>query len=1615
MVSVAADSRNGYKLVPTKEDSTGVSLDSEFVFESEDVKVTPKELVDGLKINEGLEFYVEKSGEDQYKIKLKEDLKKNSIYRFIFTDSKGIETSWVYQTVMDFSVLGTLPADKSSEVPTNSGIEIYFSHSNLKDVEKYIKVSPEVNGKFETNGRTIIFVPKELKPATLYTITIDKEIHVKNSEQKLSEDFVFQFETGTEKYDEKNNYYFSYFRTMFEFSSNEDILMPINYYNGKDVTNLPVNTKVYSFKNYEEFVGLLEAENNKPVWAYYNAKKYVPNTKELDEVMDFEYTLPKSYNYSNPPQIELPERLDKGAYLVLSTYDDYSFYTFVQVTDLAVYSTIAENGLLFWVNNIDNKKPVQGASIKIESQKGITDSKGIVKLNPVELDENTWVKYATITSDEEKCVVPIMSSTYRLYNQGDNISSNYWTYMHLDRNLYKPSDSVNIWGFVKNRYDSSEFKELTIEVSEGGYWFYDYGKIISCFPFVNEPLVSKKVKVDGNFYEGKLDLPALSEGSYNISVKSGDKTISTQYFTIQNYTKPAYKLSVTKDKKALFVGDTINFEVKASFFEGTSLPDLLVNYEVWSTSSTRSKKTTNDDGLIKLSYTPNYDSSRQGEVYGNINAFANLPESGEIYVNENFRVFNNDINVKTIGKIENENKAILEINMNEIDLTKINEGTDEEYNDYLGKVITGRQISGTLYKNYYEKIETGEEYDYINKIVRKTYEYRPKKDKIKDFTATTDKEGKINLSFDLKDTTECYYTATFTTKDNNNRKMNFDVWFSEGYSPYDNQHPRLTFDKEKYNIDEEVSVTFENVESDKDNNYLYILSQKGILSHVTTKEAKYNFKFQSRHIPNVNITGVYFNGKTYIYTYADSIRYDYENSKLTINASSNKESYKPGETCNIDLVVTDKDGKPVSGVVNAAIVDEALLALSDMEYHVLENLYTNIESGIYSSYSTHRADQNGNIGIRLTGRGIMEESAQYAMDDGSMKKNADSVIEEAANEVSARDKFLDVALFKSVELNKEGKGTISFDLPDNVTSWRVSMVGITKDLHGGSDVVNLTVSLPFFINSSLNENYLVGDYPYIGVTAYGDGVSKGDKVKYEVTSPQNDNFKQSFEGDIYERINIPLFKLSEDKYDVIVTARSGKHSDSVKYTLNTSKTYKTITVSEYNKASENMNIPAGTSGLTEVIFTNEGRGKYLPDLYSLAFSYGNRIDQKLVSKDASMLLETFNKKMKNDEEYNFSAYQKEDGGLSLLPYSSSDILVTVDNLTIITDEFNIPRIKAYLYTKLQDGITFEKTAAVYGLSLTKEPILADVEKIKELKDIDFKGYIYLALAYSELGDNYMAEKIYNEEIKPYVEEYEDYARVIYSEGKDETYELTTMTAYLLSKINNPNKTKLFSYVNKNYSTKILVDNYKLAYIKNEFNKIAKEPIDLKYEYDGEEYDVKLTDIYSKAISIPSQKIKDLKILSTTNNVGVISVYEKQLTDLSNADSNISISRKYYDIDGKAKTTFKEGDIVKVVIKYDIKESAIDDYYKITDYLPSGIKPLENHYNFSGENYYYGGNIDGQKVSFYVYKNNKEKKPLVYYGRIVSLGEYKGDEAIIQGQIVKDSMNYTESSNIKIVE
>lgn len=1442
---IAGDYRGGFTLTPVSLDSTGVKPDSEFILESKN-SIELKKLEGSLSIDNEPAPVISKNGSNSFKIKPSKDFEQNSLYTFRIKSPDRSDITWTFQTCAAFKILSAFPGDKTTDVPTNSGIEIYFSHEGFEDIDNYFEIYPKAEGRFERHKKTMVFVPKALKESTLYTVKVKRGLKLAGTDYSLSEDFTFQFETtATNQSEPYNKGFFSYNQNINEYTSNESPYLSINHYINTDNFKDPVKVKtsVYSYKDINSFIEALKNKNsfNASSWAYRSSSKNSIPIKGLEKVIEFEQRFNANSN-DKQQFIKLPSSLSKGFYLVDSNWEDLKFQTFIQVTDIGMYLMNSTNKTLIWLNDLSSKKAIYNAKIsQVDSNKTYTtDKEGIAYFDspsPKNASGECTTFYKIETEDNKQAVVTSGSNSYGVYE--DNNSSKYWNFIQLDRNLYKPDDTVNFWGLVKDRYSNEKIESMVVEVNQGSSYFQRYinsrqgdKDVIGYYPMSEPPLVSQDITTKDGVFNGNFTLPNLDPGGYQLVVKKEDEIVASSYINIENFIKPAYKLDITKNKEAVFPGQEVNLNIKGSFFEGTAVPDLQVDYNInadnFGDTTVQKSITTDSSGCIDVKYVPNPSGNVQGEQYIDVYAHALLPEAGEISSNTQVRLFVNDINVNLTSEIKNQ-KAKINAVVNKVVLDRINSGTAKDSMDYLGDAVSGKTLTGTIYKHTWIEIEDGEYYDYINKVTQKRYRYEDHKEAFAHITMTTDASGKASYTLDAPDIKNGYYSAEIKCIDNSGRNMKFDCYIGNyTVNNYDDNRYFLDGGKENYKTGEKVDLTFKKgTKTMPAGSYVFIKAQNGIRSYEVGKAPNSSFIMDNKDTPNVCVTGVYFNGLTYVQSEEFNAVFNPDEKKLVIDAKLDKASYKPGDEVTVKISAKDKDGNPIKAVVNTSIVDEALFKLNEQYIETLQALYSTLPSGISYSYQSHANSGIGEVSKGSFGRGgiyttfsTKAKSLNTAYMD--IEFDAYNLESNTNTKAATREDFKDTAYFNTITLNNDGYGELKFKIPDNITSWRVSLSGVTPDLLAGSNKVNLNVTLPFFINYTLNTTYLDGDKPDLGVTAYGSDLKGNENVLFEVYDPQNQKVLASAKGKAFQRVNIPLWKFSEGKHDLIIKAstQSGL-KDSLKHTVNVVKTYHQIDEALYYNLKSGMKFEGGTAGNTKLIFTDRGKGMYLGELNSLRYTSGNRIDQKLTAQIASDLISSYFQQSDPEDSVspvNASSYQKDNGGIAVLPYGNSDIDLSAKISSLIKDEVNTFRLKEYFYTKLYDDSPGLKGNALYGLAVLKEPVLLELDKASEVKNASIKDLIYIALAYCELGELPKADKIFIEKITAHMKAYKPYYRIETGKDKDDILECTALAAILASKLDKPQKSGFYEYCVNNESKNMLTSIEKLLYIKEEIKK-----------------------------------------------------------------------------------------------------------------------------------------------------------------------------------------------------
>jgi hypothetical protein len=111
----------------------------------------------------------------------------------------------------------------------------------------------------------------------------------------------------------------------------------------------------------------------------------------------------------------------------------------------------ASNKTIIWLNDLKTKQPITGAVVAPvgENTAYYSDSEGLVSFDTVKYRNNgsgNLQNYFKITTEDNKTA--LLNGYYYTDMYSDDTvvnTENYWNLLQLDRNLYKPDDTVNFW------------------------------------------------------------------------------------------------------------------------------------------------------------------------------------------------------------------------------------------------------------------------------------------------------------------------------------------------------------------------------------------------------------------------------------------------------------------------------------------------------------------------------------------------------------------------------------------------------------------------------------------------------------------------------------------------------------------------------------------------------------------------------------------------------------------------------------------------------------------------------------------------------------------------------------------------------------------------------------------------------------------------------------------------------------------------------------------------------------------------------------------------------------------------------------------------------------------
>ncbi len=1654
-----------FTMTADSQDSAGIDSKSSFTLTS-DVDLDAALIEANLESLPTIDLNVTKIEAGKYKVEPAQNLESNTIYNFTITsvnEGKTEEFSWAYQVKDEFKIYGSMPGDKTTSVPINSGIEIAFSHENYdtEQVKNYFEISPATEGSFEKHNRVLVFVPtKGLNPSTIYTVTVKAGLPLKDSDKKLAEDFSFSFETSNVSSTGGTNFYFN--QDYYEIGTNMPVAMGAAWYGMTDeATDNTVNVKIHKFKSEEDYIKVVKERNEIPSWARYAKENYAYNRDQMNYMGEFDGTI-EEIEYSKFIYVPTAQ-LEPGFYLFTAQNNDKVSTTLVQITDLSSYINLTKDGNLVWVNDVSTGQPVNNATVELlDENKSIkTNADGIATFNMDFSDTGSII--IKVTSPDGK--VQISNLYINEYQKEAANLADYWYTFTTDRPVYQPSDTIEFWGFLKPKSGDTQVGEIKAELYQGGY-FWNLGTY-------SEEVIAEKG--NNNTFHGNLETQDLPPGYYTLSIYNDDELISQEYIEIVSYAKPSYQIDVTTDKRAIFYDEKIKVDIISRFFDGTPVPFLKLYYNV------ADQLTTDANGKYSFEYTPKSDfyCSDDGQSCENFRneylTFDPVPkEDSMISGKANVRVFKSRIAIKAKTKTEN-NIANVKITTNKVDLTPLNEDENAGYNDYLGEAAPNRDIKGKLIEFWWDKIETGEHYDFINKITVKEYRYETRENIVGEISLSSDANGEAEYNFEMQPNK--HYRVVLNAADDQG-KLSHTTAYAYGKTTNNDEYKRIKilnseeeYGPYKFELGKAVEtaiVAQDSVITPKENEkYLFMQLNNGLTEYAVKASPTYNFTFKQAQVPGVRVEGIIFTGKYYETVWGDTVMYDPKEKTINVEVKANKDTFEPGEKATLTVKTTDLNGKPVSAEVLLDLVDEAYYELFwDSLENPLDELYRFINDGVYSTYSTHEnpmVKTEGGLG------GCFKEGTKILMDDMGYKniedievgdfittkesalsdrfvkakvlklqkhtvsaylvinedlevtpehvvfvnghfdlagkvKVGDTMLDKDGNSIEvwgvrkvyeptkvynfevehyhtyfannyyvhndkggARSEFKDTALFKSVTTNGSGDAQITFELPDNITSWRVTALAIDSDqIRAGRGGGNIIVTKPFFADLVMNKEYSIKDEPNIGLRAYGKEITKDDNVTFTVGD-------DVINGKAYTAVDYKLPKLELGEHELRLDAKSGNYEDALieKYEVVGSR-LKQTNVEILPTVTEETDFPMPSEGYAKVYFLNAGLAGHYGQLLSLYYTNGERLDQKLseqIGKD--LINEYFDLGFVDRTVFDPADYQNFDGGLKLLQYADPDLKLTALATAVDPKDnrFSKASLKSYFYQKYmdKDANLEEVVLSLLGLASIDEPVLQSLQIIKDEPKLSLEDKIYIGLAFAELGSKNDASQIYNEVKGSFM-----------NDNPDQTALGTVLAAAVGEK---DDAFKYWEYVGRKQLKDDIPNIYLMGYLKYSLKTADPDSVKFTARIGDTEKEVELDKC--ETFNTLASSFKGLSVANVDGDLAAVVVYDEAIEPSEFKRSDIINISRSYKVNGVETTDFTEGDLVEVNLAINYSGEG-DAYFQITDVLPSGLKILSSSGAPFGTN--------GQEV-FYGW-STKTPRNISYYATVVNSGKFYADPARI---------------------
>jgi len=1052
-----------------------------------------------------------------------------------------------FTTVLPARLAAVEPADGSVDVEPYGSIRLIFdSPMDVATLDASIAISPQVNGVYTywSEAERTYWLSYELLPGTTYTLALDTGMLDPYGAPALNEPQTVTFSTG-------------------DYPPQAQLggTGLVSFFPAEGPTAATLTTRNTGSMDFN-----LSAVDETTFLAY--AGGSYDEAAPLDIARTWVVTPGGVRNERVITAVPLAEggALAPGLYVVRAYPGGElgELAEAVLVSNIQLTLKAGQGSALAWAIDVRNGAPVTDLPLTIRQMDGSplasanTDTEGVATF-AWDAYVPSWADLAVFSDDPTRVAAASTSWAYGVEPYAFAIEQRYdesplTAYVTTDRPLYRPGETVETTGIVRSgfnaRYTLPSFDEVAVTVYDPiGVVVHDEVRPLSAF---------------GSFTLSLPFEPDAELGSYSVVVRRvdaamSDPPIGNGYFTLAEYRKPEFNVTVTPAAPEAVFGETVTAELDVRFFFDLPVSGAAVEWRVFGTPTGFEPDVPGGFSFTDPDFDP-FVFSGAGlglivEAIGTTDADGRATLTFEAPAGDPGRILNYEIQAVVTdpaGDVQVAGRASITAHPAQLavgvaaDRYLVDAGAPVALEvlslNADGTVAPNQRVRAALERQDWDCAQS------VDPVTRQsTWDCAETRTPIDDAPVTTDAQGRASVDFTPDEAGSYRLVATIT--DSSGREARAAAYvFAVGAGEVTwRQEPsarlELTTDKRAYRPGETLELLIPSPLAGEAV-ALVTVERDSVLRHqivqLTGPATTVTLPLTADDAPGVFISAVVVRpgaDPDYRLGLID-VAVSPEQQLLTVTATPDRTRARPGEIVRYTLDVRDAAGAPAEAEVAISVADLAALQLMDPNAAPIDEAF----------YGKPQLGVRTGLSLNVDGELVPDDVWALGRGGGG---GGDGALFEL---IAPRSNFKDTAYWNAQAVTDEA-GTLAFEvtLPDNLTTWRLQARAVTEDTRVGATQVDVIASKTLQIRPITPRFFTTGDRLTLKAVVDNTGAEAIearvllDASGVALEGPAEQTATVPAGGRV--EIGWPIVVSGADAADLTFSAQGGGQFDSTKPTL----------------------------------------------------------------------------------------------------------------------------------------------------------------------------------------------------------------------------------------------------------------------------------------------------------------------------------------------------------------------------------------------------------------------------------------------------------------------------------